>query len=281
MAAQNGPRNLLRPPNSATAGLVVRVVARHRLDAARANQISLASSNVHSRMRAALAAAPILDTLGILAASRGLPAVEPEWQPGPDQDQNAKLAVETVQLAANGRTGDLQARCAIVMPGMTDSELRVLVEVLVAGRAEAEDPATPDPSQVLPLILSEVRDLTSAALRTAELVDRGCLRDLIGTPRPPRIGIETHLAVLESTPTDGTAPKQNTTLADVIDLAPLGKITDSNRRQEGAFASNDEWDLREPAEVDRLTIEAITSMARDWGFLNIDEVLSEAFGPTQ
>jgi len=281
VAAQNGPRNLLRPLNGTTAGLVIRVVARHRLDAVRANQVSLASSNVHSRMQAALAGAPILDALRTLAASRGVPAVEPEWRPGPDQDQNAKLAVEIVQLAANEPIADLRARCAIVMPGMTDSELRIVVEVQVAGRAGAEDPSGPPPTQVLPLILTEVRDLMSVALRTAELVDRGFLRDLIGIPKPPRIGIETHLAVWEATQADGNAPRQNTTLTDVIDLTPLGHLTDSTQRQEGAFASNDAWDLREPAEVDRLTVEAMTSMARDWGFLNIDEVLPKALQAKQ
>jgi hypothetical protein len=278
VAAQSGPRNLLRPN---AAGLVIRVVARHRLDAARANQVSLASSYVHGRMRAVLAAAPILDTLDALATSRGLPVAQAEWHAGPDQDQGAKLATETVEPAANGSTAHLQARCAVVMPGMTDSELRVLVEVLIGGRPDTDALAAPDIGSFLPLILSEVKGLISGALHTVELVGRRCLREIVGAPSPPRNGIEAHLAVLAATSTGEAAVKHSTKLADFIDLASLGKIVEGDRRQEGAFASNDDWNLRDPAEVDRLTVVAITSIARDWGVLSIDEVLAEALGKTR
>jgi hypothetical protein len=64
----------------------------------------------------------------------------------------------------------------------------------------------------------------------------------------------------------------------VIDLRPLGEITERTRAQEGSYASNNEWDLREPAEVNRIAVESITKMARDWGFLDVDESLPGALG---
>lgn len=272
-AAQSGPRSLLRPE---VAGLVIRAVARHRLDAARAEHFSLASSYVHSRMRAVLAAAPVLDAIDALARARGLSVAQGEWRAGPDQEQNAKTATEIVDLATNGSPADLQARCAMIMPGLTDSELRVFVEILIAGGPGTEVLAALDTASFLPLIVSEVRDLVSAELRTIEIVGSRCLREVVGAPSPPRIGIETHLAVLAATSTDKAALKGGKRLADYIDLTSLGKFIVGDRRQEGAFASNDEWNLRDPAEVDRLTVAAITSIARDWGILSIDEVLPEA-----
>jgi hypothetical protein len=66
------------------------------------------------------------------------------------------------------------------------------------------------------------------------------------------------------------------TLGNVIDLSPLGAVSDRNQLREGLYASGDEWDLSEPADLDRLAVQALSEMARRWGILDIERTLAAA-----
>jgi hypothetical protein len=185
VAANSGPRHLLTLPTLPDAHgptLVIRAVARHRLDGGRANRISLASSDAHERIRTALTAAPIIESLRGLARSRGLPALNAGWQTGPEHEQNAKLAVETTRVTAGDTTADIEARCGVAMPGSTDSDVRVIIDLLVTGKSPGDETTKSDPD-VLPVTLPETRDLIVTALRSLDHIDRA-LTALMGDPNP-------------------------------------------------------------------------------------------------
>jgi hypothetical protein len=271
--APNGPRHMLAPRLDQWPDVILRAVGSFVVGPGQAQQVSLASRDVHQRIAAALFASDFTAALSELRHRRDLEPASGGWDTDDTFDQNVQAAVLRAPVTAETAPLHVQGRCGVLLPGLTDPTVRVIVEAHVTIHSDYgkdADGSTPSSPSASRLSIAETRDLLAAAVGAADHIGRAVLPDLLGGHAPPPSSIELHLAARQP----DTAGQHATTLADTIDLEPLGAST-RPAQPEGQFATDGDARLDEPAIRKDVATRAIRYMAHVWGYLDADKNLQQ------
>ncbi len=112
------------------------------------------------------------------------------------------------------------------------------------------------------LSVADVAHMLAVMLRfAAEELPERCLSALAGG-RQPRTAVEVHLTGARVDPTGQSQPK---TLAETIDLAPLGPTIRSDPN-EWSYAARGDLPLEGDHDPGDLAVRALRKMASDWGY---------------
>jgi len=272
-SAPNGPRHLLVPLSDQWPDVILRAVCSFAAAPGQAQQVSLVSRDVHQRIATALAASDLTAALAELGHRRGLQPASGPWETDGTFDQNLRAAVLRVPVTPKNAPLHLQGRCGVLLPGVTDPTVRVVVEIHLTvhgdeGQGQDAESSPPPPPSTWRLSVVEARDLLAAAIGAADHLGRTVLPNLLGGHASPPSSVELHLAARQP----DTAGQRAATLADIIDLEPLGAST-RPAPSEGQFATDSDARLDEPATRKDIATRAVRYMAHGWGYLDADKGL--------
>jgi hypothetical protein len=263
--ATNEPRSCLSPAlfGNTSPDLQLRAVTVYAADPAQVRGATLPGRDLHQRLQAELAAAPLGQRTALIASVHGIVAHSGAWEPDPDTAQHANAAVYRAVLADQGYESPTWLRYGILLPDEMGL-VRLVADVCLSRPAAESQPWRQ-------LTLEEVRYLLGASLEaTGGAVAANVLSMILPGETPRRSWVEAHLAT--TTPADPTG-HSGTTIGDVVDLEPLGTATRPSPAIQGSFAVDGSMVLQTPADFDYLASQALLRMALDWGYLDAQEGL--------
>ncbi|GAA1560431.1 hypothetical protein [Kribbella lupini] len=220
------------------------------------------------QLSAALASPGTSELLAALAAGRLEPVGRTTWQPkaGPyARNDSGGASYECTVEAADGRTA-IRGTAQYLMPHLMMGTVTSIVDLEIDFNQCQPEPCRSGTAVGRPVSLTEVVDFFTMAWRiafeTLPLAAGDTLdsRELGGSPR-------VSLNLLSERP-PGTGGDRNFGLADLVDLAPLGRTHRNNVSQLGIAVLG--RGPMPPAEIRDVVKQAIIRMSEDVGFDRAD-----------